>query len=109
MATTPVQGMQVESVGISSGWTMGSVTQICADETNGLGHKVLCTGRASYSSAQGDSGAPVFYWWWFYGGDTVELIGLNWGATGSGTGRYSPWSQVVKDLGSVYIQYPYFP
>lgn len=111
-----VEGMQVEKVGRSSGWTTGLVTDTCSDEStnesfaDGNTHIYLCQGLADLHLEPGDSGSPVFYWWWFYDVDTVELIGLLWGAGDTAEDAvYSPWSNVENDIGpNLYIQYPYF-
>ncbi len=85
------------------------MTSICEDQVaSSINHKFICNSRASFSVAGGDSGSPVFYWWWFYGVDTVELIGLTWGSDSNGKGRFSPWSNVENELGSLSIRYPYF-
>ena len=111
-AKNTVQGQQVEKIGKTTGWTTGVVTQVCADEIVG-NKRIKCSARTSLGpnvgADSGDSGAPVFYWWWFYGVDTVEMVGLLYGKNAArDVGVFSPWSGVEADLGSLYIQYPYF-
>jgi hypothetical protein len=102
----PVGGMQIEKVGITSGWTTGTISQPCHDEDDGHGHLLLCQGVSNLYNQVGDSGAPVFFWWSSYGVNTVGLVGLLWGGSGTGSTMYfSPWSGVAQDLGSIAIKY----
>jgi|GEM_PF-6044379 len=50
----------------------------------------------------------MFYWWWFYQTDTVELVGILWGGGATTDPRYtlfSPWANVVQDLGSMTVEF----
>jgi hypothetical protein len=50
---------------------------------------------APYTSAEGDSGAPVFTWDYF---DPV-LVGIHMGQVAPGFGVFSPMSGIRSDLG----------
>lgn len=106
-----VEGMQVEKVGRTTGWTTGIVTENCADEVNGT-LKFVCSGRTTLGPnvgvESGDSGAPVFFWWWFRGVDSAEIVGLLFGKVNSSTGAFSPWSNVELDLGTIDATYTSF-
>jgi hypothetical protein len=60
------QGGAVDKVGVTTGWTRGTVSATCAalpvySAPNTLDHVTLCTNRVAGSRAgQGDSGGPVF-------------------------------------------------
>ena len=99
-----VQGMQVEKIGLATGWTTGYVTNTCADEIEGS-FKLICQGRASYVSGASDSGAPVFRWR-YWEGSNADLIGTHVGTT-PGYKVYSPISNIIVDLGSLFLTYPY--
>ena len=72
-----LQEQVVNKVGRSSGWTNGTVTAVCATERFGVYIK-LCQNEASYQSAAGDSGSPVFQIA-APGSDSVTLVGIHWG------------------------------
>lgn len=104
---SPVQGMQVEKVGENSGWTTGVVTGTCTDLADNNGRKFVCNATATNPCGPGDSGSPVFYWT-LDAYDSVYMIGLLWGEGTPGTSDYSmfsPWSNVVQDLGTMDITY----
>ena len=82
-------GDEVHYVGISGGWRTAEITATCDYSTvrpavNGLGHRLLCVGKAEVtdgdSPTQGDSGAPVFF---SSSGSNVGLLGIL--STGSAT------------------------
>jgi hypothetical protein len=89
----PTENMLVSKVGRASGWTMGTVSDTCFDESFGSNRVLLCQGIADFYGSPGDSGSPVCYWWWFYDVDTVELVGLFWGSDGNVGG------QVLQPMG----------
>jgi hypothetical protein len=60
-----------------------------------LGRYLYNQHRASYSSANGDSGAPVY---WINSNNQVAIGGIHWGHNSAGS-YYSPISQVQYDLG----------
>lgn len=103
-SAAPIQGMQTEKVGRTTGWSTGIVTSTCSDITDDLGHKYVCNGMATNWVEAGDSGSPLFYWWWSYGSNisTVEQIGLIWGS-GTQNTLFSPWSSVAADLGTINV------
>lgn len=80
-------GQQVEKIGRTTGLTRGSVTQTCV-HVNAAGTNItrLCQWLADYTSAAGDSGAPVVA----VQTDTIRTLrGIHWG--GGGTTRvFSP-------------------
>jgi hypothetical protein len=101
-----VQNMELEKVGMRTGWTYGQVSNTCKDisyddPVNGK-IRLYCQGVATYSSDFGDSGAPTFFWLWNGNWEVneVELVGVHWGAKGSER-YYSPWGQITTDLGSL--------
>jgi len=103
-SASPVQGMQVEKVGRTSGWTTGTVSQTCHDGPDGEGRWLICQTISSNLSNGGDSGGPLFYWWWFYGVNTIQIVGVYWGRD-TGIAYSSPWSGVSTDLGSIDIKF----
>jgi hypothetical protein len=105
-AADVVEGMQVEKMGMTSGWTTGTVLDDCSDQySNNSGVWYLCMGISNYLDENGDSGAPVFYWWSEYGVDTVEILGVHSGTTGNADARFSQWNYVIADVGQVDVQF----
>jgi hypothetical protein len=98
-----VQGMQVEKVGNASGWTVGTVQNVCVDYLDGLGHKYICNDRSDNYSIAGDSGSPVFFWYWMDGVNTVDIMGVLWGGAEGNDSRYSPFQNIANDLGGLYF------
>jgi hypothetical protein len=79
----PVVGQVVRKVGRTTGHTAGFVQQTCAN-FNVLGTTItqLCQSRASYNSAGGDSGSPVFRIVNTPAANDVALGGIHWGSGG---------------------------
>lgn len=93
-------GETVNKVGRTTGWTQGSVTAICVN-TNVSGSRIhqLCQTFVAAGVGGGDSGSGVFQ---ITSGDNVKLVGILWGGSGDGqTFVYSPFSQVVQELGAL--------
>ncbi|CAA9326057.1 MAG: hypothetical protein AVDCRST_MAG68-2167 [uncultured Gemmatimonadetes bacterium] len=92
----PVVGEEVQRVGRSTGWAIGTVTRTCIDGYEG-NTVLLCQDDVAYdvSAAGGDSGGPVFsaslYPGWVY------LRGVQW----SGSGTFSSMYNVEMDLGAM--------
>lgn len=105
---TAQQGMQIEKMGASTGWTTSTIEPApCIDIL--FNNKVYkCQDRSPIEASFGDSGGPVFNWWWWNGSSTVELMGIVWGGSPGVHTNISPWHGIEKDLGTIYIQYPYF-
>ena len=102
-----VQGMEVEKVGRTTGWTTGTVTSVCVDALNG-NLRLTCQSRANYASDGGDSGGAVFKWW-YWDGSKAEIVGIHTGViTATGIASYSPMENVLYDMGDLYLAYPYF-
>jgi hypothetical protein len=76
-------GQVVTKVGRTTGRTSGAVQQTCAN-INVLGTNItqLCQSRASYNSAGGDSGSPVFRIVNTPAANDVALGGIHWGSGG---------------------------
>jgi hypothetical protein len=76
----PLAGATVQKVGITTGWTEGTVNHVCARLRSGDSRTLLCQYGASYRTAGGDSGAPVFgitdFATW-----SVTLVGIHWGGS----------------------------
>ena len=100
----PVSGQMVDKMGRTSGWTYGFVTRTCTTgrPVDNSGNRITvdndpvlmkCQYEASYRSDGGDSGSPVFLW----RGDTVILVGLNWGS-GSNYAIFSPLEGIWEDF-----------
>jgi hypothetical protein len=99
-----VEGMQVDKIGRSTGWSTGYVTDTCEDMDDGQGNLMKCNATTSALSQVGDSGAPIFYWWSSYGVNTVELVGVLW-TGGIGWTGFSPWAKVALDLGNIDVKF----
>ena len=91
-------GATVNKVGRTTGWTQGNVTNTCVN-TNVSGSRIhlLCQTFVAAGVGGGDSGSGVFQ---ITSGNSVKLVGILWGGSSDGsTFVYSPFSQVVKELG----------
>jgi hypothetical protein len=94
----------VNKVGRTTGWTQGPVTRTCVD-TGVLGSNIvlLCQTFVSLENVRlvgaGDSGSPVFQ---ITSGDNVQLVGILWGGSSSGsTFVFSPLKQIQDELGAL--------
>ncbi|CAA9303245.1 MAG: hypothetical protein AVDCRST_MAG89-623, partial [uncultured Gemmatimonadetes bacterium] len=70
----PWAGQMVDKMGRTTGWTYGWVRRTCVTVPIAPLRRALCQYSASYMSAGGDSGAPVFV----FQGSNVRLTGLHW-------------------------------
>lgn len=103
--SSPPVGAIVNKIGQTSGWTHGLVRYTCMDVT--LTHPVIptyrikCATNATYTSASGDSGSPVFTW--DPGSATVLLTCMNFGHMGDGAGLYSPLALIESEVGNLTV------
>lgn len=109
-------GQGLNHVGRTTGWSAGSITNTCVDR-NESGVVVRCNMIMQATAGQGDSGSPVFQW---YGGSTgwsANAAGIVWACESidwvDNLGRaicsrfaFSPWQQVVRDLGLNLVPNP---
>lgn len=98
----PFVGQWVDKVGRTTGWNRGNVTNTCvtvnAPPPAPPMRRVMCQSLATYMSAGGDSGAPVFLW--LAGGANARVAGVNWGAIGTTMGPravFSPSGNIAMD------------
>jgi hypothetical protein len=79
----PIVGQVVTKVGRTTGRTTGTVTETCVNyNVSGTDITQLCQSRASYASAAGDSGSPVFRVVDSPATNDVALGGIHWGSGG---------------------------
>jgi hypothetical protein len=93
-------GATVNKVGRTTGWTQGTVTNTCVN-TNVSGSRIhlLCQTFVAAGVGGGDSGSGVFR---ITSGNNVTLVGILWGGSSSGTTFvFSPFNQVVRELGAL--------
>jgi hypothetical protein len=69
----------IEKMGATTGWTFGKLHRDCVDFRIGR-FTTWCASLATYGSAGGDSGGPIFVWNY---DDTVSLIGTHIGTDGT--------------------------
>lgn len=110
-----VHGQYVQKVGITTGWTWGTIADTCTDHAHGGffsgGFWVTdCVYEATYTDHRGDSGGPVFTFegnGYNQSGDFVKLVGIHRGHFGdsSATGRavFSKWGRIIGDLGAMTV------
>jgi hypothetical protein len=77
-----VQGQTINKVGRTTGWTRGAVSIVCGNFIGGGPVTQICQNRASYLSAPGDSGSPVFAITNRPNANDVTLVGIHWGSGG---------------------------
>jgi hypothetical protein len=93
-------GHTVNKVGKTTGWTLGMVTQTCVPQNVNPNLTYLCMNRASYTSAGGDSGAPVFRKVDSPQSGDVKIYGIHLGVLeGTSTRVFSPIGNIYADLG----------
>ncbi len=101
-----VAGMQVDKIGVTTGWTSGGVTHTCVtamvqdDQTL---KRVACSDQTLYNASGGDSGAPVFVWLPYNpseGGIQAGLLGIHSSSEIEGNSKYfSRVDRIKSDLG----------
>ena len=101
----PVQGVQVNKVGRSTGWTYARIGSTCIGVNVANSNITLfcqsrtVTGIVPGLVRPGDSGSPVFYW---DGGSNAVLTGLLWGGNSSHTAFvFSPIAGIEGELGAL--------
>lgn len=101
-------GMEVDKIGMRSGWTRGPITNTCVDvnvvevdasgTVNPTNMTMLCQSLVATIAQPGDSGAPVFEYYTGY--DAGNFAGILWGANLSFNSMvFSPIDGIEKDLG----------
>ena len=101
---SPFVGLALRKVGRTTGHTVGQVESTCVDfRQTGTNIVMLCQADATYASAGGDSGSPIFR----TSGCTVDgrsdvcadVYGLHWG----GGGAFSPIANIQRsgELGPI--------
>jgi hypothetical protein len=102
-------GMEVDKIGMRSGWTRGPITNTCVDvnvvevDASGVVNPtditMLCQSLVATIAQPGDSGAPVFEY--FTGYDAGNFAGILWGANLNFNSMvFSPIDGIQKDLGT---------
>ncbi len=94
---SPFVGLALRKVGRTTGHTVGQVESTCVDfRQTGTNILMLCQADASYSSAGGDSGSPIFRTTscTVNGVNDVcaDVYGLHWG----GGGAFSPIANIQR-------------
>ena len=95
-----IVGNTVNKVGRTTGWTSGAITNTCVN-TGVQGTRIvqLCQTFVSAGVGGGDSGSDVFQ---ITSSPNVKLAGVLWGGSSSGNQFvYSPFANVVKELGAL--------
>jgi hypothetical protein len=102
---SPIQGVQVNKVGRTTGWTYSRIGSTCIGaNVAGTNITLLCQSRTIVGivpglARPGDSGSPVFYW---DGGSNAGLTGIVWGVNSSNTRFvFSPMSGIEGELGAL--------
>ena len=111
----PADNSIVDKVGQTTGWTYGYVRHTCIRTEYPVLYfppmMLLCQDYADYSSAQGDSGGPVFIWQEFSYTD-ASLLGIHWGRGEAGVepgvnyAIFSSMSNIEIDLGDLLVTAP---
>jgi hypothetical protein len=108
------RGEVINKVGITTGWTQGTVTATCKD-VDMLWIVVLpqpvmkCQHEASYGRSPGDSGSPVFV---TDGYGNADLRGIHWGHYLQGFNWVTVFSTlggIERDLGELQVLAPAAP
>lgn len=96
MMSSMYVGQTVDKVGRTTGWTRGTVTQLCVDVEGETTNRICQTGTSLWA-APGDSGSPVFV---TLSSSHVALTGLLWGRDSLNIHRYfSSLDGIEYDLG----------
>ncbi len=98
------EGLWLNKVGQRTGWTTGQINGACATINStyqGQNYRLLCQTLATYTSAGGDSGSPVFNRP-YNNQNHVRLYGIHWGRTGN-LAIFSRITGVENDLGALTV------
>jgi hypothetical protein len=99
-------GAQVTKTGRTTGTTTGIVARTCVtafiDQGSVRPYTVLCATEAYMRSSPGDSGGAVFVGSADGGVDVVGI--LSYGSPERFIAGFSPWSQIVRDLGPLRVR-----
>lgn len=91
--------MPVSKIGISTGHTSGTLVNTCVNVTL-PDRELVCQQHATYSSATGDSGGPV---WYTDPANRRWILGIHSGQS-FGNARFSFWMQAVNEITNDNIQ-----
>ncbi len=101
----PIGGAILEKVGITTGWTVGSLVASCQDvsvsdpiDGSDTGITLLCQEVVDAGNKNGDSGSPVFLW---DGIDGAKLYGILWGGFTATRYVFSAMDAVELELGAL--------
>ncbi|MDQ6803034.1 MAG: S1 family peptidase [Acidobacteriota bacterium] len=94
---TPVEGMYLDKMGATTGWTTGPVVHTCKDFRLPT-FALLCQDEVTAFAGNGDSGGPVFQ---FINQTSAAFSGIVWYTTGTGgTYYFSYVDRIASDMGS---------
>lgn len=96
-----LQGTSLSKVGVTSGWTGGTVLQTCITSYVSNPNVLLCQYAFSAVSRAGDSGSPVFSYEAATG--KAWLAGILWGSDGQSSSVFSPVAGIKSDLGAMTV------
>ena len=100
-------GQTVQKIGRTSGWTWGHIENTCVDHRHdGWPDSEItqCAYDADYTSADGDSGGPVFAMEGdgYTQADLVRLLGITFGHVDNNS-VFSKWGRIETDLGALTV------
>lgn len=100
-------GNTVQKVGQATGRTQGTVVRTCASRTvRDTNITLLCQDLADYTSADGDSGAPVFEITNSPSTNDVKVVGIHWGSSVIDNrliSTFSGWRFILPELGFLNV------
>jgi hypothetical protein len=95
-SSSPVDGLEVDKVGRTTGWTYGTITGTCDDVAYTNGMSVTCEIATSVYTGEGDSGSPLFEW---DGEDGADLYGMALSGGNGTTSYFTSYAGFLTDLG----------
>ena len=107
----PSHGETVHKMGVTTGWTSGTVERTCVTIwIRRFEKKAMCQYSASFRVDEGDSGSPVFKW---SGGGAVTLTGVvskwTWTIIRLYSSWFSPLGGIEEELGQLDVRSPQPP
>ena len=96
-----LQGTALSKVGVTSGWTGGTVQQTCVDSYIASSKLLRCQYLFSGVARSGDSGSPVFSYEAATG--KAWLAGILWGSNTQTASIFSPIAGIKTDLGAMTV------